>query len=615
MIGKLRSIFGRREMLRAGLLLAWLLGGSVLESAGIGLIFPLISVLNDPGLITRQPLLAWLYGQLNMTSPRQFLLVGSGALIGFYVFKNVFLALVTRFQLGFIRENHVRVSSQLLASYLRAPYVFHLQRNTADVVRKVFADINGLFVGVVGPAFVLASELLVLSTIFALLIFVLPPITLIPVAVIGLVVLGFYVGVGPRIRASGEVRVQSAGQLIRSVTQSFNSLKVIRVLGKDAFFVNKFGEASARYATAIREHGMFNALPRLILETVAACGLLAVILVMIVQERSLSAATPVLALFSMAALRVLPSIARIMSALTSIRFYLPAVDSVYRDLAAAHEVRPADPDVSATKVAADAKDDFAFEDRIEFRDVHFRYQDADRPAVQGLNFEIPKGCSVGFVGYSGAGKSTLIDLLLGLLTPERGRVTVDGRDIQPRLAAWQRHFGYVPQMIYLLDDSVRRNVAFGCEDDEIEDAMVWRALATARLDQKFRSERRGLDTPVGENGIRLSGGERQRIGIARAVFRDPEILVFDEATSSVDQQTEREVVETINALRHHRTLIVVAHRLASVVHCDRIYFMKDGTIGDSGSFGELLSRNADFRSMVGEAADRDASVVTRGADR
>jgi ATP-binding cassette subfamily C protein len=207
---------------------------------------------------------------------------------------------------------------------------------------------------------------------------------------------------------------------------------------------------------------------------------------------------------------------------------------------------------------------------------------------------------VGFVGYSGAGKSTLIDLLLGLLTPERGQITVDGRDIQPQLAAWQRHFGYVPQMIYLLDDSVRRNVAFGFADEDIEDPLVWGALATARLDQKFRSESRGLDTPVGENGVRLSGGERQRIGIARAVFPDPEILVFDEATSAVDQQTEREVVETINALRHRRTLIVVAHRLTSVVHCDRIYFMKDGTISDSGSFGELLSRNAEFRTMAGE---------------
>lgn len=602
MISKLWSIFGRRETFRAGLLLLLLLVGAALETAGIGLIFPLISMLNDPEIITRQPLLAWLYGHLNMTSPREFLFVSSGALIAFYVFKNVFLASVTRFQLGFICENHVRVSSQLLASYLRAPYVFHLQRNTADIVRNVFADINGLFVGVVGPLFVLASECLVLSTILALLMIVLPLVTLIPVAVIGLVVLGFYVGVGPRIRASGQMRTLSAGQLIRSVNQSFNSLKQIRVLGKEPYFVDRFKESSVRYATAIREHGMFNALPRLILETVAACGLLTVILVMILQKRTLQAATPVLALFSMAALRVLPSIARIMSALTSIRFYLPAVDSVYRDLALAREMPPAIPDSAASTSAAEAPGDFPFEDRIEFRDVHFRYQDADRPAVRGLNVEIPKGSSVGFVGYSGAGKSTLIDLLLGLLTPERGHVTVDGRDIQPQLAAWQRRFGYVPQMIYLLDDSVRRNVAFGCPDKDIEDEAVWRALATARVDQKFKSEGRGLDTTVGENGVRLSGGERQRIGIARAVFPDPEILVFDEATSAVDQQTEREVVETINALRHHRTLIVVAHRLASVVHCDRIYFMKDGTISDCGSFAELLSRNAEFRNMAGEDA-------------
>ena len=602
MIGKLRSIFGRRETLRAGLLLVLLLAGAVLETAGIGLIFPLISMLNDPGIITRQPFLAWLYDHLQMTSPRQFLFVSAGALIGFYVVKNALLALVTRFQLGFICENHVRVSSQLLASYLRAPYVLHIRRNTADIVRNVFADINGLFVGVVSPAFVLASELLVLATILALLVVVLPVVTLVPVVVIGLVVLVFYLGVGPRIRASGEMRAQSAGQLIRSVNQSFNSLREIRVLGKERFFVDKFSESSARYAKAIREHGMFNALPRLILETVAACGLLAVIMVMIDQERTLQSATPVLALFSMAALRVLPSIARIMSALTSIRFYFPAVDSVYRDLEVAHELRPAVPFDAATDSAAQTGADLAFRDKIQFRNVHFRYQEAERTAVQGLNIEIPKGWAVGFVGHSGAGKSTLIDLLLGLLTPEQGQVTVDGTDIQPHLAAWQRHFGYVPQMIYLLDDSVRRNVAFGFADANIDDRLVWEALATARVDQKFRSASDGLDTRLGENGVRLSGGERQRIGIARAVFPDPEILVFDEATSSVDAQTEREVVDTINALRRQRTLIVVAHRLSSVVHCDRIYFMKDGTISDFGTFDELLSRNAEFRTMAGADA-------------
>ena len=219
-----------------------------------------------------------------------------------------------------------------------------------------------------------------------------------------------------------------------------------------------------------------------------------------------------------------------------------------------------------------------------------------------LDVEIPKGWSVGFVGYSGSGKSTLVDLLLGLLTPQRGRVTVDGKDIQPCLSAWQRHFGYVPQMIYLLDDTVRRNVAFGFADRDIDDNAVWRALAVAQLDQRFRGGSRGLDTRVGENGVQLSGGERQRIGIARAVFPDPEILVFDEATSAVDHQTEREVVDTINGLRFHRTIIVVAHRLASVVNCDRIYFMKEGTISDSGTFGELQSRNADFRKMMGDVA-------------
>lgn len=599
MIRKLLRIFSPPEKARAVLLLGLLVVGAGLETLGIGLMFPLVGVMAAPELMEKHPLIAQISRQLGIDTPQRLLFWGGLALLALYLFKNTYLAALNYAQFRFIFNKQARISRSLFSAYLRAPYVFHLQRNSSELVRNFTTEISGLFAGVITPLFILAAESLVLLAILLFLLAVDPFTTLTLVAAVIVVAALFYLTIGSILRTSSQRRSENSTLQIKLVNQGLGSLREIRILGKESFFEGIFDRAANRYADAARSFSTVNASPRLILETLAAAGLVAVVL-LLSGKANPQTALPTLAMFGMAALRIMPSMTRIMSAVSSIRFYRPALDAVLTDLDMAEASNATAPG-SAIAAGRD-RNPCSFDAKITIAGLTYQYPGAEHPAIQNLNVEITKGTSVAFVGFSGSGKSTLVDLILGLLTPTDGKILVDNKDIQSALPSWQRHFGYVPQTIYLLDDTVRRNVAFGMEDRDIDDSMVWRALEAARLDTKFRNHPDGLDAVVGERGVRISGGERQRIGIARALFHEPAILVFDEATSALDNQTEREVAETINTLRSSKTLIMVAHRISSILHCDTIHFMKSGTVADSGTFEEILSRNEDFKSMVGENA-------------
>jgi ATP-binding cassette subfamily C protein len=308
----------------------------------------------------------------------------------------------------------------------------------------------------------------------------------------------------------------------------------------------------------------------------------------------MTSAIPALALFAAAAMRIAPSLNRLFGALSSIRFYAPAVASVCRDLQESerggYTRRPAAPPVASP--GPGVRD-------LELKDITFSFDGAATPAISSVSISIPKGASVGIVGPSGAGKTTLVDLILGLLLPEAGRILVDGRDIHHDLATWQRTIGYVPQFIYLLDDTVRRNVALGIPDDRIDESRVRQALELAQLEELVRTLPRGIETEIGEHGARLSGGERQRVGIARALYLQPDVLMFDEATSALDTVTEAGIISTISRLSGSRTVIQVAHRLSTVDKCDVIYFLKNGRVVDRGRYSELMARNSEFRQLAG----------------
>lgn len=604
MIKKLLRIFSAREKVRAVLLLGLMVIGAALETLGIGLIFPFITLLSNPDLLVAQPMFADAKETFGITSHKDLLFLSGLALLALYLLKNIYLATLNYAQFRFIFNKQAKVSRDLFSAYLQAPYVFHLQRNSSELIRNFTTEISGLFAGVVVPLFSLVAEVAVLLAILAFLLWVESAVTLALILVVGIISIGLYFSIGAALRSSSERRAENSKLQIKLVNQGIGSLREIRILGKAAYFQKNFAEAASRYAGAAQIFSTVNACPRLALETLAAFGLVTIVLFLSSAKNS-QTTIPVLAMFGMAALRIMPSMSRIMSAISSIRFYRPALDAVLTDLTLAEDLGKLSP-ASAASVDSTRNTQFRFTEKISITDLSYHYPATDTPAISHLSAEISKGSSVAFVGFSGSGKSTLVDLLMGLLTPTGGRILVDSTDIQSALPAWQRHFGYVPQTIYLLDDSVRRNIAFGVEDNSIDDHKVWQALEAARLAEKFRSHPDGLNANVGERGVRLSGGERQRIGIARALFHEPDILVFDEATSALDNQTEREVAETINALRSSKTLIMIAHRLSSIINCDRIHFMKSGTVVDSGTFEEIVARNPDFRRMIGQSAETPA---------
>ncbi|MFQ5507626.1 MAG: ABC transporter ATP-binding protein, partial [Planctomycetota bacterium] len=382
------------------------------------------------------------------------------------------------------------------------------------------------------------------------------------------------------------------GQMIKWVNQGLSGIKEAKVLGIESFFVDAYSENNKGYTSARRTLLTVTEMPRLFFEAVAVGGLLIVVLVMLAQNRDLKSVLPTIAIFAAAAFRLMPAMTRIVKTTNMIKHFRPSFDVVFCDLrrfegaATREDERGTPPPIP-------------FHSAIELRGLGFRYSPESPPVLEDLDLCVEKNRTVAFVGPSGTGKTTLVDIILGLLPPSEGQVLVDGTDVQENMSAWQRTIGYIPQVIFLMDDTIRRNVAFGVPDDRIDDEDIWRALASAQLDEFARGLPEGLESMVGESGVRLSGGQRQRVGIARALYRDPDVLIFDEATSSLDQETELEINQTLSRLGGNKTILIIAHRLKTVESCDHIFFLKDGLLAASGTFGELLESSPEFRRMAG----------------
>jgi ATP-binding cassette subfamily C protein len=381
-------------------------------------------------------------------------------------------------------------------------------------------------------------------------------------------------------------------EMLKWLQQGLGGVKETRIIGVEDFFIRAYAKRSGPFGRSLVVHRMLSALPRYVLETTGILGLVLMTIVMFLRGADETAVLPVLGALAVAAVRVLPSTAHIIGSVSLIRFVKPSVDSLWKAL------EPWEGDGKHGTRLADEKP-LPLEKEIRLDDVAFTYPNAPRPSLDGVSITIAKGESIAFVGGSGAGKTTVVDALIGLLVPDRGSISIDGQALEgERVQRWQRAIGYIPQTVFLSDDSIRRNIAFGVDDAGIDDVRVQRALVAARLDELTASLPEGLDTFVGERGVRLSGGQRQRIGIARALYLDPKVLVLDEATSSLDGVTEREIVDAIEHLRADRTMIVIAHRLSTVRSCDRLVFMAEGKIVDVGPWEELAARNPEFRRLV-----------------
>jgi ABC-type multidrug transport system fused ATPase/permease subunit len=572
-VRKLWWVMTARQRRGAAVLLVLMVIGMFLETLSVGLVVPAISLMTQPDEMQRfAPLLR--FGELDQGA---FVIGAMALIVAAYLFKTAYLGFLVWAQARFAFAMQAEISRRLFSVYLHQPYTFHLQRNSALLLRNLTTDVSLFTYNAVSPGLLLLTETLVVLGLSVLLLLVEPLGALVVVGVFGVAAWLFHALTRARLAHWGVARQYHEGLRVQHLQQGLGGVKEIAVLGREAEFVREYHVHNVESARASRLYTTLQQLPRLWLELLAVAGLGALAGIMIAQGRALETVLPTLGLFAAAAFRLMPSINRIISSVQALRYGLPVIDTLYAELQAA----PPAPARQATATVPFAR-------VLELDKVTFKYPEASAPALDALTLQIFRGESIGIVGASGAGKSTLIDVLLGLLAPDSGEVRVDGKDVWLNIRNWQRQIGYVPQSIFLTDDTLRRNVAFGLTNKDIDDEAVWRSIRAAQLDPLVATLTDGLDTMLGERGVRLSGGERQRIGIARALYHDPGVLVLDEATSSLDNDTESGVMAAVSALHGAKTIVIVAHRLTTVKDCNRIYRLERGKIVEEGSPRSVL---------------------------
>jgi len=478
----------------------------------------------------------------------------------------------------------------LLTGYLNVPYTFHLQRNSSELIKVTTETIQRFTTGFLVSLLIVLGELLVVVALIIVLTLIEPLATFGAVLVLGIPTTLIYRSMQRRLAASGRLAERSMGSMIQWTEQAIGGIKETLVVGRALFFIDHQGYHAQRFADSWRSVMLLSSIPRLVVDTLAVSAMVAIALVILMRGQDMQSLLPLLGMFAVAAIRLMPSTSRIASGLAQLRFLYATTEVVYNELRAIERARPAPTRAPSLPLP--------FERSIVLEHLSYRYPSMPQRAIEDVSLEIPRGHWIGLIGPTGAGKTTLVDLMLGLFVPTAGRILVDGYDLQDHVVAWQRNIGYVPQDVYLMDDTVRRNVAFGLPDHEIDDDLVWRALRAAEVDNLVRSLPGGLDAIVGERGDRLSGGERQRLGIARALYHDPQVLVVDEGTANLDNETEAEIVRTLAGLRGEKTIIVVAHRLPLVRNCDCVYLLEHGRVRNSGAYSDLFSTEPGFREVA-----------------
>jgi ATP-binding cassette subfamily C protein len=562
---------------------------STLDVISVTAIFPLLKVLLDGGQALKS---TPLQGIIQRIPHDELVLWGCAGLFAVF-FVKVALSIWTVWLKWHIQTSIYRdVSVRLLSVYLAAPVSFHLRHNAAELQRNLNTYVSQLTqFGCMG-LIDLASDLVLALGIFLALSLIEPAVSAIALVSIA-IVSTLYIGIGQSFFLEWSRRFKDAsGRMYRLALEAVTGIKTIKVLGREEYFVDQYRRSAAKYCETMLRNSVVAAMPRQFLELVAVGALVGIVAWAVVDGNDPATTIPVLAVFAAAAFRLMPAFIRMTNALQNFQFGHDAIETIYD-----HTVR-----LGASQVrlgSAVRKPSCAGE--IILRDASFRYDGSDKPAVDKVNISIRAGEAVALVGTSGAGKTTLADIILGLHKLESGSLTIDGVEYRDPADVPRGLFGYVPQEPFLIDDTIQRNIALGLPDDEIDAGRVDAALQAAALDRFVETLPAALQTVVGERGVRLSGGQRQRIGIARAFYADPEFLVLDEATSSIDVTTEAEITEAISRLRRVKTVIVVAHRLSTVRECDRIIFMKSGKVVDEGSFQKLVEKNTDFSAMVRQA--------------
>lgn len=559
--------------------LLFMLIGAVLETAGISMVVPVMQVVLEENAVEKHRYLQVLceifhLDQSNTMGIMVFVMV---ALILMFVLKNVFLFFQQKSQLKFVYTNQFATSRRMMINFMQRPYEYYLNADTSVIQRSITSDVNNMY-GLILAMLQLFSE----GVIFAGLIIVVTVIsgirmTLIVATLLIAILLIIMLVLKPIMKKAGVENQDYYSGLYKWIDQSVMGIKEIKIANKENYFINEYSKCGAGYVSAVQRYNLYNATPRLLIETVAVAGMIIFMMLQLLHGAQASIVITQLSALAVVAMRLVPCANRINNHLTSISYFEPFFMGVSDHLQ--EDIR--DQNIDYEERAYQKKDAVAkleIRNQIELKDIVYKYPNTETLIFDHADMEIPVGQSVGIVGTTGAGKSTVVDILLGLLQLQQGQILADGVEVREHYHSWLKNVGYIPQNIFMIDDTIRKNVAFGYAEEDIDDQKVWAALKEAQLDEFVKSLPDGLDTGIGERGIRISGGQRQRISIARALFEDPEVLIMDEATSALDNETEAAIMDSINRLHGRKTLIIIAHRLQTIEKCDMVYRVEGGKI-------------------------------------
>ena len=542
--------------------------GGIVELLGISAILPFINAILDPDAMMSNKYMRYFYDLFGMSSVTQYIIFLAIALVIVYILKNIYIVFMTVVQNHFNNNNRRRISVHLMEFYMQQPYLYFVAHDSAELMRNVNIDTT-MFFGAISQLLHLFTEGSVCLFIFLFLLYQDKTITFALVVAMGIFLLFTTKVIKKKMKKLGEDIREVDTTMNKRILQAFGGIKEIKLSEREKYYIDEYDNESRKQADNYNKTRFYENVVKPLMETVGVGALMGVIVIKIAMGVDLSYFIPTLSVFAISAFRIMPSVSRIINAINALSYNKVAVEKVY---SAFERVRN-----DNIIIEKDEKDiDFNKEIRVE--NVTFSYPNTEKNVLENVNIFIPKNKSVAFIGTSGGGKTTLVDIILGVLPVNKGNVYVDEWNIEDNIKQWHKKIGYIPQNIFLADESIRKNVAFGIKEDEIDEERVWNAIKLAQLEGYVNELADGLETKVGERGVRMSGGQRQRIGIARALYNNPDILVLDEATSALDTETETAVMEAIDNLHGDKTIIIIAHRLTTIQNCDYIYKVQDGKV-------------------------------------
>ncbi|TVR18163.1 MAG: ABC transporter ATP-binding protein [Balneolaceae bacterium] len=588
---KIYKLLPDGDFYKLAILFFMMITASFLAVLGIGTVPVFVSVVIDSERVLAMPGAGPILDGWGISTPQRLVVAGAALLILVYLLKNIYMIFFEYVNGKYMLNRKVMLQNKLFNAYMRSPYTYFIKRNSSELLRNVGSEVDRVINGTLKPCMLISLHSIMTIVIITGLFIVEPFITAVGIVLFGGMAWAFLKLTKNKVKLFGKESLVHRQGMNKAILQGLGGFKDAKVLHREPHFLKEYNYHASRHKFYDLWKGIINSMPVQLIELMALTGILFIAIVMVLQFRELNSIITVLALFGAAIVKLKPSIYQVISNANVLRYNAYSVEAIFDDLDYLESKQ------IHTLSLETVSEPMELRHSIELNGLEYSYPGTSTPAVKNVTITIPKNRAVAFVGPSGAGKTTLVDVILGLLQPQKGTLSVDGKNVFNDVRAWQKNIGYIPQFIYLLDESIRSNICFGIAEEDIDDNLLQTVIKTSQLSELIDSLEDGVNTVVGERGVRLSGGQRQRIGIARALYNNPQVLVMDEATSALDNITERYLVKAIEELRGDKTLIMIAHRLTTVQNCDTIYMMKDAEIIARGTYEELLASSAEFREM------------------